>query len=142
MKIIDGKIFTKKMMKYNFLLVSISLLVISCDTPSPEQIRKNQHLPSKDYKPNALTGKTDFHNLCARCHGKAARGTNQGPPLIHQYYRPDHHADLAFHWAVKKGVTQHHWHFGNMPPIPQASPEQVSNIIAYIRREQRINGIR
>lgn len=133
------------MIKYSFIIGGISpllLLIVSCDIPNPDQIREKQHLPSKDYKPNAQTGKKDFRNLCARCHGRAATGTDQGPPLIHKIYRPDHHADLSFHFAVKNGVTQHHWHFGNMPPIPAASPEQVSNIIAYIRKNQRMNGIR
>ncbi len=73
---------------------------------------------------------------------RRAKDLIKGPPLIHDIYRPGHHADLSFHWAVKDGTKQHHWHFGDMPPIADVSPEQVGHIIAYVRREQRRAGIR
>ena len=76
-----------------------------------------------------------------RCHGKAAQGSDQGPPLVNDIYKPNHHADQAFRWAVKDGVTQHHWHFGNMPPIPNATPDDVAHIIVYIRQKQEISGL-
>jgi hypothetical protein len=61
--------------------------------------------------------------------------------LVHPVYRLAHHSDLAFHLAIRNGVQQHHWHFGNMPPVQAMSPEQVEHIIAFVRQEQRRAGI-
>lgn len=68
-------------------------------------------------------------------------GTEQGPPLVHRIYEPGHHADAAFHMAVRAGVRQHHWRFGNMPPQPQVSEAELRTIIRYVREVQRANGI-
>lgn len=89
----------------------------------------------------ASLGKKGFDDNCARCHGENAAGTDQGPPLIHNYYNPGHHGDGAFYGAVANGVRQHHWRFGNMPPLPQVTRDQMRMIIAYIREMQRANGI-
>ena len=64
----------------------------------------------------AQAGQAVFQRSCAICHGTLAGGTDQGPPLVHKIYEPSHHADAAFVLAAKRGVTQHHWNFGNMPP--------------------------
>ena len=126
-------------MKY--LLLMIVLLLESCDLPSPEQIRKNQYLPEKAVIPDSRLGKIKYAELCVQCHGKSAKGTHQGPPLIHKIYAPNHHADQAFRWAVRDGVKQHHWRFGDMPQIKNATPEDVAHIIKYIRQNQRKAGL-
>ena len=82
-----------------------------------------------------------FAANCATCHGVNAGGTGQGPPLIHIYYEPNHHPDAAFYSAIAVGVRQHHWSFGNMPPVEGLSEEQSGKIIAFIRAVQRANGI-
>ena len=43
--------------------------------------------------------------------------------------------------AAKNGVRQHHWPFGNMPPVEGITDSEISNIIAYVRTVQRANGI-
>jgi len=86
-------------------------------------------------------GKVAFATHCAECHGANATGTDKGPPLIHRYYEPSHHADFAFVRAVRFGVRQHHWRFGNMPPQPEVSQEEINLIIGYVRELQRANGI-
>lgn len=91
--------------------------------------------------PAALRGKAAFDANCAACHGANGSGTNKGPPFIHTIYNPGHHSDEAFFYAAKQGVRSHHWRYGNMPPQPQVSPEQVKDIVAYIRELQRANGI-
>lgn len=90
----------------------------------------------------AAEGKTAFDALCASCHGENAAG-RQGiaPPLVHVIYEPGHHADGAFLLAATRGVRQHHWTFGDMPPVPEASPQDVAAITAYVRELQRANGI-
>lgn len=86
-------------------------------------------------------GERLFGEHCARCHGALAVGTDQGPPLVHAYYVPSHHADPAFQRAVALGVPQHHWRFGDMPPVPGLGTEQVGRITAYVRWLQRRAGI-
>ena len=82
-----------------------------------------------------------FDANCASCHGDAARGTAIGPPLVHIFYEPSHHSDAAFHLAVRNGVVAHHWNYGDMPPQPKVSTEQMTEVIAYIRWLQRNAGI-
>lgn len=89
----------------------------------------------------ASLGKKAFDDNCARCHGANGTGSNQGPPLIHNYYNPGHHGDGSFYSAVANGVQQHHWSFGNMPPLPRVTRDQTRMVIAYIREVQRANGI-
>lgn len=89
----------------------------------------------------AKRGKAAFDSVCAACHGANAAGSDRGPPLIHQIYNPGHHADEAFFRAVRSGAPQHHWRFGAMPPQPQVTQEQITDIVQYIRELQRANGI-
>ncbi len=90
---------------------------------------------------NAQAGQTAFTANCASCHGQKAGGSQSGPPLIHKYYEPNHHGDGAFFLAVKTGVRQHHWGFGDMPPRPEVTQRQVQSIVAFIREVQAANGI-
>jgi mono/diheme cytochrome c family protein len=91
--------------------------------------------------PIAAAGKAVFDANCAVCHGENASGTEQGPPLIHDIYNPGHHGDQSFLLAVRRGVRQHHWPFGNMAPLPDVSDAQVAEIIRYVREVQEANGI-
>ncbi len=86
-------------------------------------------------------GEATFNTFCSRCHGPQGRGTNNGPPLVHKIYEPNHHADMAFQQAAARGVRAHHWKFGNMPKIEGVKPEDVTKIIGYIRWLQRQAGI-
>ena len=88
-----------------------------------------------------VKGKQAFDANCASCHGPDASGTSKGPTLIHKYYEPSHHGDGAFYQAARRGVRQHHWNFGNMPRVKGVSDEQISAIVAYVRKVQRANGI-
>jgi mono/diheme cytochrome c family protein len=89
----------------------------------------------------ALQGERAYNESCVQCHGLRGAGTYRGPPLVHQIYEPGHHADRAFQLAVRGGVRQHHWRFGNMPPQPQVSDVELRRIINYIREVQRANGV-
>ncbi len=86
-------------------------------------------------------GDSLFTQHCLECHGESARGTEQGPPLVHRTYEPRHHADITFQRAVEFGVAAHHWRFGNMAPVPGATRDAVERIIAYVRWLQREAGI-
>jgi len=89
----------------------------------------------------AKTGEAIFASNCAACHGSNASGSENGPPLVHTIYNPGHHGDEAFALAATRGVRQHHWKFGNMPPVPDFSIADAKPIVTYIRELQRANGI-
>ncbi len=90
----------------------------------------------------ATIGKRAFDAKCAACHGANAAGTQgKAPPLVHQYYRPGHHADAAFFLAAQNGVRAHHWRFGDMPPVEGVTKGDIKGIVAYVRSLQKENGI-
>jgi len=82
-----------------------------------------------------------FAANCAVCHGTDLMGTATGPPLLHQYYAPNHHDDEAFQRAAAFGVVAHHWTFGDMAPLPHLTREDVTKIVAFVRTEQEAAGI-
>jgi mono/diheme cytochrome c family protein len=124
-------------------LLSALLFLVGCGADAPPAtdqdvaavIRATQ-IPAR-----LATGDALFEANCAACHGSRALGTPVGPPLIHIVYEPSHHSDLAFVYAVERGVRAHHWGFGDMPPIPNVSREEIQEIVAYIRYLQRQVGI-
>ena len=89
----------------------------------------------------AREGKKAFDDSCAACHGTNAAGSDEGPPLIHDIYNPGHHADAAFFAAANRGTPRHHWNFGDMPPQPGVTDDDVTAIVRYIRELQEANGI-
>ena len=91
--------------------------------------------------PQASEGQSLFAESCAACHGENASGSDQGPPLIHDIYNPGHHGDEAFFVAASRGVPSHHWHFGDMPPMPQMSNDDIEKIVRFVRETQVANGI-
>jgi len=99
------------------------------------------HVKVPELSTRAAAGKLAFDANCAVCHGNNGSGTDKGPPFIHDIYNPGHHSDASFAYAVRRGVQQHHWSFGNMPPLPQVSDEQITQIVTYVRELQRANGI-
>ena len=93
------------------------------------------------FSAEAEAGQALFEENCMTCHGPHATGTDQGPPLVHRIYEPNHHADISFILAVRNGVRAHHWPFGNMAPVEGVSDEDTIKIIRYVRELQRANGI-
>jgi len=87
------------------------------------------------------SGERIYETRCLPCHGRHAVGTTHGPPLVHRYYVPSHHADEAFRRAVRYGVAPHHWRFGPMPPIGGIEDTALAAVIGYIRWLQRQRGI-
>ncbi len=91
---------------------------------------------------DATRGEDAFNSYCSSCHGVNGAGKDGvAPPLIHKIYEPSHHGDIAFVNAARNAVRQHHWPFGNMPPIERVTDEELSLIIVYVREIQRANGI-
>lgn len=90
---------------------------------------------------SASRGEAVFRAHCVKCHGEGAAGTEAGPPLVHRFYHPNHHADITFRWAVERGVKAHHWNFGDMPRIEGVSKDEVEAVIGYVRGLQKKAGI-
>lgn len=86
-------------------------------------------------------GEQKFIANCSRCHGIGGVGTTQGPPFVHKVYEPNHHGDAAFQRAVATGVKAHHWQFGDMPKVEAVQPEDVDQIVKYVRWLQKQAGI-
>ena len=121
--------------------IGTALFLLGCGELKPGEGRKKLHLPDESYVANVSKGEAAYSGTCRACHGVMGSGTQQGPPLVHNTYEPSHHPDIAFHLAVKNGVRQHHWNFGDMPSQTHISPESTADITAYIRSLQREAGI-
>lgn len=118
--------------------VGISLAA-QADGTEPETTAGEIQVP--DLSEAAQSGEIVFEQNCTMCHGTNASGTDSGPRLIQKTYEPSHHADEAITRAVMQGAPQHHWPFGDMPALPHVSPEEIDQVILYIRELQRANGI-
>lgn len=86
-------------------------------------------------------GKNLYQANCSVCHGKWLDGTDQGPPLLHPYYKPSHHGDPSFYRAALKGVKAHHWEFGDMPRISGITRKDMDAVIPFIRWLQQAKGL-
>ena len=124
-----------------YLLIFFVLVLTACDGIPARKDPNPLHLPPAGFVADSKKGEALYTQNCLSCHGFKGQGSNLGPPLVHKTYNPQHHADLAFHLAVKSGVRAHHWRFGDMKPLPEVSPESVGHIVSYLRAEQRKVGI-
>lgn len=122
------------------LLLVFILLAIFYQRPTVIA-KRAAYLPQQGFIGNANIGRGLFKQHCIQCHGNALEGTELGPSLLHAYYHPDHHADVAFYLAVFRGVQQHHWQFGDMPAFKNLSAESADHLLKYIRQQQRQNGL-
>ncbi len=77
---------------------------------------------------------------CASCHGADLRGTEEGPSHLSIVYEPNHHSDESFRRAIANGAPAHHFDFGDMPPVPGLTDEDVEAVIAFVRAEQTRQG--
>jgi len=82
-------------------------------------------------------GQSLYDEYCSSCHGLELNGTDRGPPLVHPYYKPSHHGDEAFYRAALKGVRQHHWQFGDMPPVAGMTQRKMDKLLPYVRYYQQ-----
>ena len=117
------------------------LQIAGCSQGTEAERLARLHLPPPGYVADPVRGAALFAKTCAKCHGANAQGSRNGPPLVSPVYRSEHHANLAFHWAVRDGVRQHHWRFGDMPAQKDVSPEQTADIVGWVRLRQREAGI-
>jgi mono/diheme cytochrome c family protein len=85
-------------------------------------------------------GRELYLNQCASCHGADLRGTDRGPSHLSIVYEPGHHSDESFRAAIRDGAPQHHWRFGDMPPVEGLDDAEIDAVIAYVREVQEREG--
>jgi len=86
-------------------------------------------------------GWSAYESRCVECHGVEGGGTDRGPPLVHQYYVPSHHSDEAIIRAILYGSQQHHWNFGDMPPVDGVTESEAEQVTAFVRWLQAKKGL-
>ena len=89
---------------------------------------------------DAALGAEVYAESCASCHGADLRGTDRGPSHLSTVYEPGHHSDESFRAAIRDGAPQHHWRFGDMPPVEGLDDDQIDAVIAYVREVQEREG--
>jgi len=82
-------------------------------------------------------GQILFEKYCSGCHGLQLDGSDQGPPLIHPFYKPSHHGDKSFYRAALQGVRQHHWDFGDMKPVEGMTRGKMDSVVPFVRYYQQ-----
>ncbi len=82
-------------------------------------------------------GQVLYEKYCSSCHGLQLDGTDQGPPLVHPFYKPSHHGDESFYRAALQGTRQHHWNFGDMKPVEGMTPKKMDSLVPYVRYYQQ-----
>lgn len=117
----------------------IVLLLFSVFLPITLLADAKQNPPKVPFK--FALGQQKFQAMCSACHGKWGDGSDQGPPLMHGFYKPSHHGDSTFYKAASKGVRAHHWNFGDMPPVTGATSRDIDAILPFIRWLQKERGI-
>ncbi len=133
--------------KYPLIIAVVFLLIGGIYTVTTIIDRKNESTPIvattvPELDSTYAAGESLYKANCAACHGESLGGSKgEGPPFVHGYYNPGHHADNAFYRAIELGATAHHWQFGDMPAVPSLSKSEATQIIRYIRAVQSANGI-
>jgi len=123
------------------ILGVITLAGCNTDTTNSSQTETVTASTTAISASDPVRGASLFSTNCASCHGQGGMGSDHGPPLINRIYEPSHHSDFSFYHAVSKGSRQHHWQFGDMPPVPGLGIQDTADIIAYVRQQQRRAGI-
>ena len=100
---------------------------VTSDAPAPPTTAAALAIPD---------GAAVYQQYCAECHGVDLRGTDKGPSQLSIIYEPNHHGDYAYRVAIREGTREHHWWFGDMPPVEGITDLEIEKVISYIRAEQ------
>ncbi len=102
------------------------MLASACSTSKAEPVAADQ----------LELGAGVYAASCASCHGEDLRGTDKGPSHLSIVYQAGHHPDPSFESAIQNGTPRHHWNFGDMPPVPGLSEQEIAAVITFVRSEQ------
>ncbi|MBL7003253.1 MAG: cytochrome c [Gammaproteobacteria bacterium] len=121
----------------NKIIITFALLFAFIGTGTAIAAEK----PLKSLPFKYAKGQNLFNKNCSSCHGTTLLGSETGPPLLHNFYKPSHHGDSSFYRAALSGVRAHHWSFGDMPPVPEMTQKKLNSIVPYIRYFQQQKGL-
>ena len=117
------------------LAMAMSLIATACSS----ELTNTQ--PASTDPSVIATGEQLYQARCAECHGTDLRGTDRGPSHLSQVYRSSHHGDVVFGLAIIRGVSQHHWSFGDMPAVTGLNDTDIEAIVSYVRAAQASQGL-
>ena len=86
---------TRSALHLSLLALTGMLAVIACDSSQPKSAVGGATVPVE-----LQPGESKFQAHCSACRGPQGTGTQQGPPLVHKIYEPNHHGDAAFQRAA------------------------------------------
>ena len=114
-----------KQLKLPVLLSFYALFAFSC---APK--------PTLDVPEPFKNGQQVFHKVCSNCHGSDAMGKHtQAPRLIDEEYLADNFSDADINEGVLNGTDK-------MPPQKKnVTPEEITEIIKYLRYSQKAAGL-
>ncbi|MDH5522164.1 MAG: cytochrome c [Acidimicrobiia bacterium] len=122
--------------KWVAVAVVAAVVIVGCS----ENSTPDQSVPETEADAAGSLGAEVYANSCASCHGADLRGTDKGPSQLSIVYEPNHHPDDAYRSAIANGAPQHHWTFGDMPPLTGLTGDEVEAVIVFIRAEQERQG--
>ena len=112
-------------MKYlNLWIVAISTIMISLTSCAPK--------PTKIVPPEFKAGQSQYHRVCANCHGADALGKNtKAPGLIDPEYLLENFSDDEIYQQVIEGSDK-------MPSQRnKISDSEITEVIKYLRYSQK-----
>ncbi len=106
----------------------VSLAITSCAV----EIKPNKVVP-EEYK----VGQSQFHRVCASCHGRDAMGGNNAPTFLQKRFHLKYFSNEKFTRTILNGSNS-----GAMPSQKRkVNNQQIREIIKYIRHSQKEAGV-
>jgi len=104
------------------LILPLTILVTGCAIE-----------PTKTVPIQYITGQTQYHKVCANCHGPDAMGTRKAPTLIHERYTKANFSNGKMAKTILRGSSS-----GAMPAQKTKVTEtDIKEIIKYLRYSQK-----
>ena len=104
------------------LILPLTILATGCAI-EPTQIVPVQY----------INGQTQYHKVCANCHGADAMGTRKAPKLIHERYTKANFSNGKIAKTILRGSSS-----GAMPAQKTKVTEaDIKEIIKYLRYSQK-----
>lgn len=85
-------------------------------------------------------GEQTYGDFCGACHGRDFEGSVQGPSQLDAVFEPATTTDADFRSAIRNGVEETNYDYGNMPPIRSLDDQRIADVIAYVRSVQEERG--
>ena len=120
------------MYRFYFKIITLPLLVLSGILLAACAIEPKKTVP-QEFK----LGQTNFHRVCAQCHGPDAMGGKRAPTFLQEKFIPKNFSNSRIVRTILNGSDS-----GAMPSQKKrVNDEEIGEIIKYIRHSQKKAGI-